>query len=215
MSSSSENNNNAQQQHPSSSNDQARQGQGLVGGFMDRMFGSFMDRQRLDRLEQCRDIEYCLQDCLQAKSSGTKVQDDNFGMEDISSGIRMLRYYQWRDNTDKVKNDSDKMDTQQEEKSEKPAVIPSCAKQQHSLWGCRSVALACGVDLVNLRTCFLQYDKDQVLAVGDTNYDGSNNVPDMGKPPIPCREQQRLLGECITRNAAELEQRLQKRRQKK
>lgn len=176
------------------------------GGWFDSTFGKFMDGQRLQRLGQCREIEQSLKACMEARQLQKAVDpNEDFGMEGIAPGIRMLRYYRWRD-----EESSSEEEEEEKLKTMPKPTIPSCAKQQHSVWGCRAISTACAVELIAMRDCFDQYDKDQVLAIADTNYDGSNDRLDR---PIACREQQRILGACVAKNTAEMEQRIRRRNQ--
>ena len=81
-------------------------------------------------------------------------------------------------------------------------VIPSCAKEMHALWACRSVCLGCAEHLRNLKDCF-QLIPEQVLNVPQTAYE-----PTKYSGIIPCRESQEELGKCVIKKSKELQQRL-------
>lgn len=80
--------------------------------------------------------------------------------------------------------------------------IPTCAKETHALWACRSVCLGCAEHLRNVKDCF-QLVPPQILETPQTSYE-----PTSYTGVIPCRELQQELGKCVITQAKELQQRL-------
>jgi len=187
-----------------------------------------MDRQRIERLQQCRILQDTLADCRKAAtnnkpSSGdpTDAQQDRrtVHLEQSQSGLRFLKYFKWR-------NVHDHDDT--------------CQRETHAVWGCRAVALQCGRELQALKECF---DRTQevdpsgepqnvraVLGCRQTAYEaaskgkkksllGSKDTVGVlasqqddndvlpGGDSIPCRELQELMGQCIAANSKALAKR--------
>lgn len=130
-----------------------------------------MDNQRHERLEQCRVLESILADCKAGKPNRTQL-------EDVPPGIRMVRYFDWRNSPD-----------------------PHCQREAHSVWACRAVSLKCGADLVEVRNCFHNgLDSKQAIL---RHSDGAVYEPSMDTDVTkrPCGEVQRKLGECVATNA--------------
>ena len=133
----------------------------------------FADDQRLQRLADCRQIQEILQQCRQQQGQQNQV------LEDCTPGLRMVRYFGWRN----LHNSN------------------NCAREVHSLWGCRAISLGCGPDLVRLKECFDERGNN-LLQEPDTAYEQSTL-----RDKLPCQDLQEQLGACVARRAMELEQR--------
>jgi hypothetical protein len=191
----------------------------------------FSDEQRVLRLQKCQDLKRCLDNCLQVQQEMLKGKKDAhknmIDMEGCVSGIRMVKYFDWRESVPtRVFGENDttgkpnkvvalpkaKNKANQVGLSSVESEIPTCARQVHSLWGCRAVALACSPDLVQLRNCFREIgDKEAILSVPYFGYTEGNNE----SQSIPCREFQQKLAQCVTKRAAELEQRVRARKEER
>jgi hypothetical protein len=160
-----------------------------------------MDQQRHERLAQCRSLESVLADC-HAQRTTTKTRTQ---LEDIPAGIRMVRYFDWRDVPD-----------------------PHCQREAHAVWACRAVALQCGGELLKVRDCFHQTlpTKTTILEYpnGTAAYNPSSSpssskddfVQDEGTDAVvPCARLQQSLGRCVSTNAHALLERDTARRQRK
>jgi hypothetical protein len=129
-----------------------------------------LDEQRIARLSQCQKLEQVLAECREQREPRSQL-------EDFPMGIRMVRYFHWRD---------------------LPEETP-CLREEHALWACRAVALQCGPDLVQLRDCFQTNGPDTILSQAGTSY--------QGKSESTCRELESKLGACVRRKAIALESR--------
>jgi hypothetical protein len=127
-------------------------------------------------------------------------------LEDFPEGIRMLRYFGWRN---RIVND----ENQDRDSYGIAGVVPSnksssnddpCAREVHAVWACRAVALQCGSHLQQLKSCFDQHDEkpnaNHVLSTSETAYDCSSSIT----TAIPCADQQQQLGHCVRIAAQEL-----------
>lgn len=152
-----------------------------------------MDNERIGRLKQCR----VLQDTLTACRKNAKlkqVDNDRLHLEASPPGMRMVTFFRWRHVHD---------------------YDATCQREEHSLWGCRAVALQCGQELTALRECFSDkqglcvsgepIDVGEILKHKRTAYESSKKI----KPTdvIPCREMQEKLGMCIAENSKALARR--------
>lgn len=151
------------------------------------------DVQRLDRLRQCRILEEIMAECRRARKTKSK-QEERAHLEDCPNGIRMLRYFDWRN-----VHDYDR----------------KCSREQHAVWACRAGALQCGGDLVQLRTCFDEVQEPlpdnpnvknhgAVLRCSASAYEAK---PKHAGREIPCRTLQEQMGKCVAKNAAALVER--------
>lgn len=156
-----------------------------------------VDEQRVERLQQCRQLADVLRACREDRA-------DRPQLEDFPMGIRSVRYFQWRRRHD----DDDDDDAV-------PA-DPACLREEHALWSCRAVALRCGGELVRLRDCFHEHHTVTDLLGADvtgTAYQGTQSSGDdhdddaKKKKNIPCADLQKAVGDCVARNAAALAER--------
>jgi hypothetical protein len=136
-------------------------------------FHRVLDEQRIGRLAQCRQLEQVLAECREQRQPRSQL-------EDFPMGIRMVRYFHWRD--------------LQEENT-------PCLREEHAVWACRAVALQCGPDLVSLRDCFQRNGPDTILSQKNgTAYEGKSS-------DSTCQELEATLGACVRRKAIALESR--------
>jgi hypothetical protein len=156
-----------------------------------------MDEQRVERLQQCRILEDVAAECR--RKSKKQRKKDRLHLEDLPAGIRMVRYFDWRN--------VHEYDTK-------------CIREEHAVWACRAIALQCGSELVELRSCFndLQtpledtpYVKNYgaVLGCSHTAYETKEKEfkkKDASRE-IPCRAFQEQLGRCVAKNATALGER--------
>ena len=109
-----------------------------------QLWDNTMRSQRLERLAQCRLLEDLRKDCYENNNTTTTTT-----LEDCPAGIRMVRYFDWRDyQTD------------------------NCQRTEHAVWACRAVALQCGAELVALRQCFAAEGREKVLGEA-SSYEGT------------------------------------------
>jgi hypothetical protein len=157
-------------------------------------FADFVDKQRMERLQDCRIIEDVFSECRRMNKTKSS-QEDRMHLEDISPGIRILRYYEWRNVHD---------------------YDHKCSREKHAVWACRAGALQCGGELVQLRNCFNDLQKappdsnsnvknhGAVLKASSTAYEPNERN---ARKDVPCREFQEKMGSCIAKNASELAER--------
>ena len=145
----------------------------------------FQDDQRLERLGACRQLEGLLERCRHAKTnSATEI-------EEVSIGLRMMKYFGWRGLLQKVGKDGQPL-------------VDSCAREQHAVWACRAVATGCGKELSYLKRCFDQEGPIDILLHSQTSYESS---PTSTNGNVPCESLQQEMGACVTKGAQELYQR--------
>jgi hypothetical protein len=159
-------------------------------------FDDLVDEQRMERLQNCRIIEDVYAECRRFQKLKTD-QERTMHLEDFPPGIRILRYYDWRNIHDYDRK---------------------CSREKHAIWACRAGALQCGAELVQLRNCF---NNAQLPPPGSSdpidakNYGAILNVSTTAYEPkqrnihkdIPCREFQEKMGACIAKNASALAER--------
>ena len=145
-------------------------------------FSEFDDKQRIDRLSACRDLDRILRDCRERhqeqEGKGSKTKKNNLynsskdPIESVSIGLRNMKYFGWRGILSKKEvgapsNDSGK--TKKQETAETtitepdlsvfhPKIRSSCAREEHAVWACRAVATGCGKNLSELKKCFEEVD---------------------------------------------------------
>ena len=182
-------------------------------GISSRMY-DFMDQQRLERLKQCQQIDAVVKNCLARRNELLDNKTPTSEALDINAcvpGTRMMRYFGWHEETPgngasfssllSSGGASQDMPSSNPVKHES-TTIPSCAKETHALWACRSVCLGCAEHLRNVKEC-LDGLPNQVVDIPETAYE-----PTSYKGVIPCRESQEELGKCVIQQAKELQQRL-------
>lgn len=140
-----------------------------------------MDEQRRSRLSQCRELDQVLSDCR-------KQRPDRAQLEDFPMGIRMVRYFDWRNRNDGA----------------------DCVREEHALWACRAVGLQCGPDLVKMRDCFKQ-QQSLILQQTETAYEIKEQQQETNKN-LACFELQSQLGACVKQKATALEARMREKK---
>lgn len=133
-----------------------------------------IDSQRLERLKQCQKLEDTLKKCR-------KGDRDREQLEDYPEGIRMTRYFDFRNQSSE-----------------------NCQREVHAVWACRAISLSCGTELVELRRCFIQ-NTGEMLTHKETAYESRGNKG--ASEDFPCKEFQQKVGSCIAKAASELERR--------
>lgn len=152
------------------------------------------DEQRMERLEQCRVLEHIMTECRKTKKKSKLEGSDRVHLEDLPPGIRMVRYFDWRN-----VHDYDR----------------KCSREAHAVWACRASALQCGSELVQVRNCFNDLQRPlpdnpnvknygAVLGCSATAYETKKKN---AEKEIPCRAFQEQVGLCIAKNATALAER--------
>lgn len=195
-------------------------------------FNGKQDEQRLERLYYCRQLEAVLAECeshSSAMAAATKKpaartgwfrrsskQDEELSeaspsynpikMEEFPAGLRMMKYFDWRHVL--TNPNTATTTTSEEEEDWKQPIIRSCARERHSVWACRSVAVGCGKDLAAIKKCFDANGPRPVLTEARTAYEGVTDV-ELVKS-LPCGGLQVKLGLCVHQGARELLERKEK-----
>jgi hypothetical protein len=164
------------------------------------------DEQRLERLQQCRQLEIVLEACRTRK--GTAPKEGESQIERTVPGLRMMKYFGWRGIT--VNKDQDNNITTTNTQAEQ-VLAATCAREQHALWACRAVSIGCGRGLGTLKDCFEGEGAVPVLSHSQTNYEEQEASSQKAEMQIPCKQLQRDLGECVGQGAHELYQRQRQR----
>jgi hypothetical protein len=183
-------------------------------GYMREKITGIMDEQRLHRLEQCRVLQDVLAECRRGKNKNRTAADtdttDNpnrrLQLEDVPAGIRMVRYFDWRDykaptTTATTPNTGD---TKQKQNH--------CLREEHSVWACRAVALQCGAPLAQLKSCFAETGPDSILSSSNQTAYAPLAVP-VESNKIPCQWQQQSMGDCVAAAAVQLQERQSHKKQ--
>ena len=160
-------------------------------GFMDRLakllfaslngpFTAFANRQRVEWLDQCRQLELILKKCQSANAndanvgaheSETSMPSDQTDIPPSRSRARIARFFKWDsleqdeqsnmqqgDGTRSVLSeaaasfyeDSDGEKKSVKRKTANTKYSKGCAIETHELWACRALALGCGNHLSGL-----------------------------------------------------------------
>lgn len=191
-------------------------------------FTAFADKQRSERLEQCKDLEDILMACQRANNkvavddSGAAATDRNESVENTSrSEARIKRFFKWNEphqsNDDKssVLQDAaasildgdgdirDKNDNNQSRKLYNNSTIYSkgCIRETHEMWACRALALGCGNHLSDLRRCWS--DASSVQSKGELTFNDGDGGSDAS-----CSGIQQQMARCVLKNTAELKERM-------
>ncbi|KAL9181032.1 hypothetical protein ACHAXT_009837 [Thalassiosira profunda] len=179
-------------------------------------FTAFADRQRAERLENCRQLERVLKDCQAADDARTtegRGSSVPAGEVKMTSQVkRISRFFRWDEADAPEQSAEDGGNVFNEAVStvfdkdgkgagavKKPERINrfsgSCAREVHELWACRALALGCGGYLAELRDCW-----------SDTKQIASGK----GGGERSCRDIQIDMSKCVNKRAAELVERMQK-----
>ncbi len=159
-------------------------------------FSKLQDDQRMERLQHCRELE----DVLKACEESQEVYNPNT-MEELPGGLRRMKYFGWRGVLEK-ENMPEKL---------KQAIVSSCARERHSLWACRAVAMGCGQELGALKAGFDEQGPLAILYQPQTAYESFDK--DTKTIPVLCADLQSTLGSCVRQRASVLLERKQQRQQ--
>ncbi|VEU35425.1 unnamed protein product [Pseudo-nitzschia multistriata] len=148
--------------------------------FKDR-FQEFDDKQRIERLSACQELDKILSDCRerhQQREDPSKlgINEDNGDhhldpIESVSIGLRNMKYFGWRGILLQRKREANSptdgnVEVQMVENNDDgpdlsafhDKIRSSCAREQHAVWACRAVATGCGKDISELKRCFESVD---------------------------------------------------------
>jgi hypothetical protein len=201
----------------------------MVFEALKEQFVAFSDSQRLERLKECQDLQILLNACLQRRQQedptspkpttvSTTKPHGAIDLEDVPTGFKMMRYFEWRTKELVRVKDTDGSThilamPSAEEQQQQPHLM-TCAREAHALWGCRAVTLACAPDLNHLKQCFDTQGKMAVLSHSETAYERNPNANSTANiTNLPCLAQQQRMGSCVTTKAAELQERVRQRQQ--
>ena len=189
-------------------------------GFMDRMakrlfaspdspFTRFADQQRIDRLEQCRQLERALKACQSANDEPGALGTTD--VPDERSRARIARFYKWKESEHPESQDAAQADPsfQSDGESHQSQTAGArsrrdCSKETHELWACRALALGCGGHVRDLRQCWM--DAQIVDAHAPTGGEGAGL---QNGTRHSCQDVQMSLASCVNKRAAELAERVQ------
>lgn len=176
-----------------------------------------MDDQRLHRLQQCQILQKVLSDCRKSNNSSnsnsgsaarSSKDNDNTSrqrrleLEDVPAGIRMVRYFNWRDYEASPPADLEEGGASDNNNNGNQN---HCLREEHSVWACRSVALSCGAPLAQVKSCFTEAGADAVLDPSNQTAYEPDSATKTAK--TPCRWQQQALGDCVAAAAVQLQER--------
>lgn len=194
----------------------------------DSPFTAFADRQRMERLEGCRELQRILVACQAEKVAIDEGKDaTSLEVADIpqsKSGARIARFFRWDSvNADDDAqqqsdvgpssvlseaasafyegndNSSDKGQGNSKSIAKKSRFSKDCAIETHELWACRALALGCGNHLTDLRRCLDDNNQKISQASGEMQYHNEARKT--------CRDIQVDMATCVNKNAAELDAR--------
>lgn len=208
-------------------------------GFMDRLaktifaspnspFTSFADKQRIERLDQCQQLQLIVDACHAANSKDNV--DDTSDIQTSRSGIRISRFYKWgsgEEQQDGASTDNSASDVfseaassfteggnttntptqstqQQKSNTSRARYSKGCAIETHELWACKALAVGCGNYLSDLRHCWSNNQQEQQKSM-KKNEDGMTYHN--GNTDKSCRTIQVDMARCVNTNKAELEER--------
>lgn len=215
-------------------------------GFMDRLakslfaspgspFTAFADQQRMDRLEQCRQLERILASCQSANTNDAQAsavnefENKSSGMADIPasrSGARIARFFKWEQNDSEQQAESNSSalsdaasslyggsdnggEKSQSIQSKKSSVrnrfSKGCAIETHEMWACRALAVGCGNHLIDLRRCWS--DDTKMVQKESMTGEGITMYNENHQKEKSCREIQISMARCVNKHAKELDER--------
>lgn len=190
-------------------------------------FTAFADKQRSERLEQCKHLEDILMACQNANEVGvdtTGAAADVVVANRSRSEARIKRFFKWNEgqqpsNDDKSNvlsdaaasifdGDDDSFDKQthnnQSQRLNNNASLYSkgCIQETHEMWACRALALGCGNHLSDLRHCWSGALSD-VQNKGQLTFEDGDSGSDTA-----CSGIQQQMARCVFKNTAELKERM-------
>ena len=193
-------------------------------------FTAFADKQRSERLEQCKDLEDILMACQRANKvdsvddAGAAATDHNESVENTSrSEARIKRFFKWNESSQQSNDDKSSVlqdaaasildgdgdaidknnDNAQSRRLNNNAAIYSkgCIRETHEMWACRALALGCGNHLSDLRKCWS--DASSVQNKGELTFKDDDSGSDAS-----CSGIQQQMARCVVKNTAELKERM-------
>eukprot|EP00574_Skeletonema_japonicum_P004911 CAMPEP_0201729450 /NCGR_PEP_ID=MMETSP0593-20130828/19161_1 /ASSEMBLY_ACC=CAM_ASM_000672 /TAXON_ID=267983 /ORGANISM="Skeletonema japonicum, Strain CCMP2506" /LENGTH=220 /DNA_ID=CAMNT_0048221803 /DNA_START=13 /DNA_END=675 /DNA_ORIENTATION=+ len=189
---------------------------------------AFADKQRSERLEQCKHLEDTLMACQRANAAnvdhaGAAAAASNESVGNKSrSEARIKRFFKWnephqgnnddkssvlKDATDSILdrdnsgNSSDYKNQRQRLNSNSSHYSKGCIQETHEMWACRALALGCGNHLSDLRRCWS--DASSVPNKGELTFKDGDSGSDAS-----CRGIQQQMARCVLKNTAELKERM-------
>mmetsp|Transcript_16086 Transcript_16086/g.29155 ORF Transcript_16086/g.29155 Transcript_16086/m.29155 type:complete len:228 (-) Transcript_16086:84-767(-) len=199
----------------------------------DSPFTAFADKQRIERLEQCRQLERILKSCQSANDAqvaGIEIEtnpSEQTELEYPRSGARIARFFKWDSPDSDEQNNTQHADSSKGVFSEAAASFQSgddgekdqshqikkpkmrsrfssdCARETHELWACRALALGCGNHVGDLRRCW----NDANLPAKKSST--GNEITFENGNENSCRNIQVSMANCVNKHAAELAERVQ------
>jgi hypothetical protein len=150
-------------------------------------------------------------------NSNNVVDEENCtAAEKTKSRARISRFFQW--DTPKASQtieDGDNNNVADEGNcTVKSKFSQGCHKEIHELWACRALALGCGGYLGELKEV---WNEESLVSLQNVS-SGSNSeitFEDRKDSEAKAREIQQMMAKCVTKNASELAERLEARRNKK
>jgi len=174
---------------------------------------SFADQQRAERLAACRQLEDIVNACqAQSKSQNTDELTHETEVVTTNSGTKIARFFKWGD-----RSVGESVGDNSESNGVKSKYSYGCHKEIHELWACRALALGCGNYLKDLRRVMdedieitMQKESSTDTKSEITYYEKQNSAREK-----ETREIQQMMAKCVTKNASELAERIEARRNKK
>ena len=214
-------------------------------GFVDRLaksifaspdspFTAFADRQRVERLEQCGELQRIVDACHAAANSTKNDTSNNVDVDIPSSksAKRISRFFKWnsvdqssaaqQQQTDTSSSDvfteaassftndnesknSNKERSKTSSNSSRTSYSKGCVIETHELWACKALAVGCGNFLSDLRQCWTQQQIEDAQRSKNDGMTYHNSNRDN------CRDIQIDMGRCVKKNIKELDDRAAKR----
>jgi hypothetical protein len=183
-------------------------------------FEAFADEQRVERLRNCQRIQERVNQCLAVKTAveAEKVKpfeegESGHGNRALSKGSTSLM--PWRrkeiaveDGEREIKKEvvesiqprisDDSTDRRVIRLGESAAFLDCDAITQDDVWKCRATALNCGHELSSLKDCLIKESEGYEM----------NSASTQG-----CKAEKDTLGQCMSKNAFALENRLRRRKE--
>eukprot|EP00573_Skeletonema_grethae_P002984 CAMPEP_0201687364 /NCGR_PEP_ID=MMETSP0578-20130828/1463_1 /ASSEMBLY_ACC=CAM_ASM_000663 /TAXON_ID=267565 /ORGANISM="Skeletonema grethea, Strain CCMP 1804" /LENGTH=216 /DNA_ID=CAMNT_0048171515 /DNA_START=60 /DNA_END=710 /DNA_ORIENTATION=- len=187
-------------------------------------FTAFADKQRSERLEQCKGLEDILMACQKANAAddaGVAAAAPTELEPKSRSEARIKRFFKWngpdqgnnddkssvlKDATDSIldggnSGNSDNINQPQRLNNNSSRYSKGCTQETHEMWACRALALGCGNHLSDLRRCWS--DASSVQNKGELTFKDGDSGSDAS-----CRGIQQQMARCVLKNTAELKERM-------
>ena len=214
-------------------------------GFVDRLaksifaspdspFTAFADRQRVERLEQCGELQRIVDACHAAANRSTNNNTSN-NLSDVDipsskSAKRISRFFKWNSVdqssaaqqqidisssdvfteaassfTNDNESESGNIQRSKTNNSSRTSYSKGCVIETHELWACKALAVGCGNFLSDLRQCWTQQQIEDAQRSENEGMTYHNSNRDN------CRDIQINMGRCVKKNIKELDDRAAKR----